>query len=442
MAYTELTQFDSPNYTSGRGGNSIQGETGHHWGDPRNNPQFEGVVSWLCNPRSQVSAHYVVTGTGRRVACLVDLGNTAWHAGNWTGNTTTIGIEMDPRCRNEDYDTAAELIADLWIWHGRKPLYPHRHWTPTQCPGGYDMARLEREAEAWYARKTNPQPAPKPAIEWKKMDNPRKLVAATNLRIINLDNNQPIGDEIPAGKPIDFVQKCEANSTTYLRTPYSASKGFNYGIDIRSLKEIPVQEPPKPEWLHNLKDIEDVKLTVIVADGARVLNLTNLQLVNDTVIPRGTNIDIAKETVVGGKKYYLSKYAVDKGLPWGILAETLDNPKTPSTNDKPEWLKNLKDIEDKDMWTRSEAPVLNIENGEVVKRLPINSKVRVTHSTFIVGCDLLVLEGGKTAIETIYLSDKPIERPHDDLEKRVGLLEKMVKTIIDFLSGLFKNFNK
>jgi hypothetical protein len=54
----------------------------------------------------------------------------------------------------------------------------------------------------------------------------------------------------------------------------------------------------------------------------------------------------------------------------------------------------------------------------------------------------MVLEGGKLAIQTVYLSDKPIPNPNDDLEKRVGILEKLVKAIVDFLSGLFKNFNK
>lgn len=439
MAYTELTQFDSPNFTPGRGGNSIQGETGHHWGDPRNNPQFEGVVSWLCNPRSQVSAHYVVTGTGRRVACLVDLGNTAWHAGNWTGNTTTIGIEMDPRCRDEDYDTAAELIADLWMWHGRKPIYPHRHWTSTQCPGNYDMARLEREAEAWYNRKKQPN-APK--TEWEAMTNPRKMVAATNLRIINLDNNQFVGSEISAGTIIEFKQKCQANGTIYLRSAYSTIKGLNYGIDIRSLKELPEPVAPAPEWQRNLNDIEDVKLTVLTADGARVLNLTNMQFINDTVIPRGTQVDIAKETTIGGKKYYLSSYAVKKGLPWGISADQLGVPAVEPEKEKPEWLKNLKDIEDKDMWTRSEAPVLKIENGDVVKRLPVNTKVRITHATQIVGHDLLVLEGGELAIETLYLNDKPVEDPRNGLEKRVSTLEKIVNKIVEFLTNLFKNFNK
>ena len=47
---------------------------------------FDGAVSWLCNPDSQASTHFVVAKDGR-VSQLVDLQDTAW--GN--GTTTTSG---------------------------------------------------------------------------------------------------------------------------------------------------------------------------------------------------------------------------------------------------------------------------------------------------------------------------------------------------------------
>ena len=146
MAYNYITQYDSPNYTAGRQGNSISSITIHWWGDPGQNPTFEGVTSWLCNPAAQVSAHYVVTGTDRRVACIVDPANIAWHAGNWVGNQTSIGIECDPRCRDEDYDVIAELVAELRKTYGDLPLRPHNSWTTTSCPGNYDLGRIDRMA--------------------------------------------------------------------------------------------------------------------------------------------------------------------------------------------------------------------------------------------------------------------------------------------------------
>lgn len=146
MAYNYITQYDSPNYTAGRQGNSISSITIHWWGDPGQSPTFEGVTAWLCNPAAQVSAHYVVTGTDRRVACIVDPANIAWHAGNWVGNQTSIGIECDPRCRDEDYDVIAELVAELRKTYGDLPLRPHNSWTSTSCPGNYDLGRIDRMA--------------------------------------------------------------------------------------------------------------------------------------------------------------------------------------------------------------------------------------------------------------------------------------------------------
>lgn len=146
--YNEITSSNSPNFTSGRGGNKIQSITIHWWGDPAQNPSAEGVVNWLCNPSSQVSAHLVVTGTGRRAWQIVNDQDTAWHAGNWTGNQTSIGIECDPRCRDEDYDTIGEVIADLWRYYGKLPLRGHNSWVATRCPGNYDLNRLNATAEA------------------------------------------------------------------------------------------------------------------------------------------------------------------------------------------------------------------------------------------------------------------------------------------------------
>ena len=50
------------------------------------------AVSWFQNPRANVSAHYVVGSEGGVVQC-VRHEDVAWHAGNWSYNTHSIGIE-------------------------------------------------------------------------------------------------------------------------------------------------------------------------------------------------------------------------------------------------------------------------------------------------------------------------------------------------------------
>lgn len=149
MAYNYLTQYDSPNYTPASQTASVWGVNRslqhidiHWWGDPNTNPSFEGVVAHLCNPTSGVSAHFVATGTGRRVACLVSPADNSW--ATVQDNPYSISIECDPRCRDEDYDVVAELIADIRSAYGANlSLHPHREFIATTCPGNWDLARLD-----------------------------------------------------------------------------------------------------------------------------------------------------------------------------------------------------------------------------------------------------------------------------------------------------------
>lgn len=456
MSYQELNQYNSPNYTPNSQvravfgmARSIDSITIHWWGDPNQNPSFEGVVSWLCRANGSSSAHTVATGTARRAAWLVNAPDAAWHSGNARGNATSVGIECDPRCRAEDYDVVAELIADIWIAYNRKlPLVPHKSWSSTACPGNYDLGRLQREAESWFNRKTNvaPQPPADNRAEWEK--NLKRWAASKTMYAMddttplrNLASTSSVISNYAKGTPFEIAGETKVGAYVYYLTKYSMDNGKGQGFDTYELQDTdPNAVPPQPEWIRNLKDIEDVKLTVLVAAGSKVVNLNTLAPVNDTILPKGTQIDIAKETKVGGQKYYISNYAANNNVSNGILASDLGVPVQPPVEEKPEWLKNLQDIEDKDFWTRSRTPVLKLEDGSTSRYLDINEKVRITHATQIVGINLLVVDGQKEGIETIYLSDKPIENPNEDIEKRLTALEKLVKVITDFLSGLFKNF--
>lgn len=257
MAFKWETQWNSPNYTAaanvyatwGRP-RTIEAIAIHWWGDPGNNPSYEGVVSYLCRPNGNSSAHIVATGTGRRAACLIDLDDASWATNS--ANPYTISIECDPRCRDEDYDVVAEVIAQLRSIYGYLPLVPHRQFTSTSCPGNYNLDRLNQIAatkevskdDDWGQVRNKEQPKPPaPKIEWVGIGAPRKMVSVRDLQVIDLDNNQPIGNVIKAGTAIDVSQKTVVNGITYLRSVYSTSKNFNYGMDIRNLQEIPVPAP-------------------------------------------------------------------------------------------------------------------------------------------------------------------------------------------------------
>lgn len=446
MAYEEITNFNSPNYTPNSQvlrvfgyPRTIVGVVYHWWGDPNSRPTFEGVIGWLCRANGNSSAH--VVGEGGRVAWIVNAIDAAWHAGDARGNAQYVGYECNPRLSDADYETMGEFHYNMEKAYKRTlEIRVHKEFSSTTC-SPIDKPRIRAIADRLHHAAPAPAPTPAPvATPWVRMNNPRKLRAKVDLRVINLTNNQAVGNIIKAGTEIDFLTKKNQNNITYLRSKYSTEKNLNHGIDIRNLEEIPVPAPATSEWIRNLKTIEAKKMSVLPAAGTKVINMTTGVPINDNIVPKGTQIDVVATTTVGGVEYYISQYARQHNVSSGLLASDLGVPKIDPAQEKPEWFRNLKDIEDQDFWTRSKTPVLNLADGSTAELLPINTKVRVTHATEIVGIKLLVLEGQKKAIETVYLSDTEIENPYKNLDQRVSILEKIVKAVVDFLSGLFKNF--
>ena len=242
--YNEITNRSSPNYWAG--GNTIQSLVIHHWGDPATNPTAEGVVNWLCNPASQVSAHFVITGTGRRVWQLVNDKDRAWHAMN--GNGSTLGLELDPRCRDEDYDVAAEVIADLWRYYGKLPLQRHSDWVGTACPGNYDLKRLQREAEA-KLNPPKPVPTTKPVPAAEKLPKPLDFKAKldkTYVWDLTTNPNYKAAATLKKGAGFRAYAQIKFNNTTYYVTEYSFKKGLKNGVNAVDLEAVIPTPAPKP----------------------------------------------------------------------------------------------------------------------------------------------------------------------------------------------------
>lgn len=113
---------------------------------------FAGACSWLCNPTSEVSSHFVIS-RGGAVVQLVDTEVIAWHCAQW--NPTSIGIEHEgisgQRLTPRQLHASLRLIQWLHevypqvpraftnkvaakgvIGHGRLPEGPLSH---PDCPG-------------------------------------------------------------------------------------------------------------------------------------------------------------------------------------------------------------------------------------------------------------------------------------------------------------------
>ena len=147
---TVETGKSSPNSNTDRRGHDVKHVTVHWWGTPKGQ-SFDGIVDWLCDPKAQVSAHYVISAT--RVARIVDEKHRSWANGNGTANSESITIECDPNDVAGTLPVLAALIKDIRGRHGDLPIYPHQHWTSTACPGDYlphldAVDKLARTGEA------------------------------------------------------------------------------------------------------------------------------------------------------------------------------------------------------------------------------------------------------------------------------------------------------
>ena len=117
----------------------------HHWGVF--GQTHDDVNAFFVNGNPNTSAHFVVSDG--RINCLVSPANAAWAAGNAYGNATSIHIECRPEATDGDYRTVSWLVNWLRQTYGNLPLKAHREWSPTACPGIWDLGRVDREAHAW-----------------------------------------------------------------------------------------------------------------------------------------------------------------------------------------------------------------------------------------------------------------------------------------------------
>jgi hypothetical protein len=144
-----ITQKSSPNYTAGRGGNLVKKIVVHHMVGT-----IEGADKTFQDTVRQTSAHYGVARDGRIWQWVAE-NSTAWHAGNFTVNQQSIGIEHEDLAHDDFtetlYQTSAALIADICKRHNL-PIYastivPHRSIVATACPGTLDLSKLIQLAQ-------------------------------------------------------------------------------------------------------------------------------------------------------------------------------------------------------------------------------------------------------------------------------------------------------
>ena len=182
----DVNKILTKHYTPGRGGAKVNKVVVHY---NAGNLTTEGCYSvWQDR---EASAHYQVEDDGR-VGQLVWDSDTAWHAGDWNANITSIGIEhanrADGTITEKCLDNGAHLVAACCKYFGLgrpqwlKNVFPHKYFQSTSCPGqiyGSQKSAYIKRAQQWYDYMTGSGSKPsgstgstasKPASSgWKKL---------------------------------------------------------------------------------------------------------------------------------------------------------------------------------------------------------------------------------------------------------------------------------
>ncbi|QXB17558.1 Cpl-7 lysozyme C-terminal domain-containing protein [Corynebacterium coyleae] len=217
-------------YSAGRSGRKINKVIIHH---NAGNLTIKSI--WDVWQTRQASAHYQVDSNGR-IGQLVWDRDTAWHAGNWDANTTSIGIEhadissnpwqISAKCLEE----GAHLTAAVCKYYGLgrpqwgKNVFGHKHFSPTECPAslaGTQHAAYMARAQYWYDQMTGKALAPKPSANIDALadavirgeygnGNERKRRLGANYAAVQKRVNEKLAGKTPAKPSVNIDALADA----------------------------------------------------------------------------------------------------------------------------------------------------------------------------------------------------------------------------------------
>ncbi len=76
---------------------------------------WSSALNWFQNPGAQASTHYTVRSSDGFLGQSVQEKDIAWHAGNWSYNEASIGIEHEGFVGNPAWFTEAMYDSSAWL---------------------------------------------------------------------------------------------------------------------------------------------------------------------------------------------------------------------------------------------------------------------------------------------------------------------------------------
>lgn len=150
MTFSPLASRAVPDYgkRSGRDRTPVSYLIVHHWAGT------SGGDARLLNPSEQVSASYILYGSGELVGQVPEEFRP-WTSGSWDADAPAVTVETQNSANGGDWPVSdeaveklAQLAADLCQRYGwgsldRSRVRGHREFYATACPGPYLWARLD-----------------------------------------------------------------------------------------------------------------------------------------------------------------------------------------------------------------------------------------------------------------------------------------------------------
>jgi hypothetical protein len=368
------------------------GITWHWWGLPSLNPDsaHNNIVNYILGKasRGEGSVNYVLSNT--KVTLMVGPDNVAWASQG--GNATTVSVELSPNLNAEGYKKAGWLAKEIAArYGGDRKYYPHNHWFATQCPGTISLDRIRQEEDKWQRGDYNPQPTPSPtptpqppaeAIVTFSKITPGTYVCnkqPTNLYQVNKGSWGSVGvvKQFNKGDRIDVygvVKNATLKGEWYV-TKYSFDNQLPNGFSKADLDPYvaPVPTPP-PAMEPQVTPLTQVT-KMYTLSNAKLVNIKDMSVVKQFALD--TPMEVAAKALWQGKEFYLTKYGYEnktnQGFLVGDLKPTQEKPNpeptppepTPDPEpEKPEWEKNLRDIDDTKYWLKADQKLIDITTGK------------------------------------------------------------------------------
>lgn len=351
------------------------GITWHWWGDGSGASNHDNIVNYLYgnSVRGVSSVNYVLSDA--KITLMVGPDNVAF--ASQSGNPVSVSVELQPTLGAEGYKKAGWLAAQVAErYGGDRSYYPHNYWNATQCPGTISLDRIRQEEDKWQRGEYNaPAPAPTPAWNFVPKNGKAKISGTDGDGLWVLKSPQLSGQTVTVvneGTIMDFVGYVTNGDSVNGNTKWWKNAFGNYFSAAYAPEYIPpapTPEPtpqPIPEAEPEIKPV--AKTIMYTLANAKLVDIKTLKPITPpSPFAIDTPIEVGGECTYNNQKFWLTQWATENKKAQGFLVGDLKanpEPAPAPAPAEPEWVANLRDIDDTKYWVTEDTQLIDITTGK------------------------------------------------------------------------------